>query len=209
MKFIPIDKLKALREAAHNGDERARKILHMQMNGEDFSGLFEEHFKPVEPKSEIETQVSGVGNEDNERLQKFLDDNGISKDSPEYDSAVKEFYAEVGEKPGNTEKVEEKVEELGNEITDGEPVSGKETERDDFENIIKDLMKEESKAIDDYSKAITQVMNMPEFNEKQLKRAIARFKEIRDDETEHFNELKALLKNEDGEIEEELNEKLQ
>ena len=104
---------------------------------------------------------------------------------------MKEFYAEVGE-PTSAEKV---AEDIGNEITGGPSIPGQETERDKFENIIKDLMKEESKAIDDYSKAITDVMNMPGFNEKQMKRAIERFKEIRMDEEEHFRELKELLAN--------------
>lgn len=205
MKYIPFDKLKTLREAARNGDENARKILKMQLDGtEDYGELVESYFAPkpepeAKPEEKVETVVSG----DDGRLEKFLSDNGISKDSPDYDEAVKEFYAEIGGKPGEIDKNEKKVEELGNEITEGAPVEGQETERDKFENIIKDLMKEESKAIDDYSKAITEVMNMPEFNAKQMKRAIARFTEIRDDETEHFNELKALLKNDSEEAEEE------
>lgn len=201
-KFIPIDKLSKLREASRNGDENARKILRMQLEDkEDYSELLNSYFasKP-EPEEKVETVVTG----DDGRLEKFLSDNGITKDSPDYDEAVKEFYAEIGGKPGEIDKNEKKAEELGNKITEGAPVEGQETERDKFENIIKDLMKEESKAIDDYSKAITEVMNMPEFNAKQMKRAIARFTEIRDDETEHFNELKALLKNDSEEVEEEL-----
>lgn len=201
-KFIPIDKLSKLREASRNGDENARKILRMQLEDkEDYSELLNSYFAPKpEPEEKVETVVTG----DDGRLEKFLSDNGITKDSPDYDEAVKEFYAEIGGKPGEIDKNEKKAEELGNKITEGAPVEGQETERDKFENIIKDLMKEESKAIDDYSKAITEVMNMPEFNAKQMKRAIARFTEIRDDETEHFNELKALLKNDSEEIEEEL-----
>lgn len=205
MKYIPFDKMKTLREASRNGDENARKILKMQLDGtEDYSELLENYFAPKPEEPKVETVVSGVEEKDDPRLSKYLADNGITKESPDYDEAVKEFYAEIGGKPGEVDKNEQKVEELGNEITEGEPIEGKETERDKFENIIKDLMKEESKAIDDYSKAITEVMNMPEFNAKQMKRAIARFKEIRDDETEHFNELKALLKNDSEEAEEEL-----
>lgn len=206
MKFIPIDKIKKLREAAKNGDERAKNILNMQLKGEeDYSELVDEYFTPKpEPEVKAEEKVETVVSGDDGRLEKFLSDNGISKDSPDYDEAVKEFYAEIGGKPGEIDKNEKKAEELGDKITEGAPIEGQETERDKFENIIKDLMKEESKAIDDYSKAITEVMNMSEFNAKQMKRAIARFAEIRDDETEHFNELKALLKNDSEEVEEEL-----
>lgn len=203
MKFIPSEKLSKLREAARNGDELAKKILKMQLDGtEDYSESLESYFAP-KPKP-TETEVTGTGEKEDERLEKFLSDNGITKDSPEYDEAVKDFYKEIGAKPGHTDEVEEKAEELGDKITEGSAPEGEETERDKFENIIKNLMKEESKAIDDYSKAITEVMNMGGFNEKQMKRAIARFKEIRDDETEHFNELKALLKNDSEEENEEL-----
>ena len=34
--FIPFDKLKKLRDSAQNGDERAVKIITMQLNGEDY-----------------------------------------------------------------------------------------------------------------------------------------------------------------------------
>ena len=187
MKYIPFDKLSKLREAARNGDENARKILKMQLDGtEDYSELLENYFAPkpeeTEIKEEEKVEVSGVEEKDDPRLEKFLADNGINKDSPDYQTAVEDFYKEVG----------------------GKPTEGQETERDEFEEIIKNLMAEESNAIDDYSKAITKVMNMPEFNEKQMKRAIARFEEIRSDEMEHYKELKALLKNDSEEVEEEL-----
>ena len=179
-KFIPHERMSKLREDARNGDETARKILNMQLEGkDDYSELLESYFapKPAEPEvkeeEKVETVVTGVEKKDDPRLEKYLSDNGITKDSPDYDDAVKDFYKE---------------------INGGEDEN---TERDNFEDIIKDLMKEESNAIDDYSKAITKVMNMPEFNEKQMRRAIARFEEIRDDETEHFKELGKLLKNED------------
>jgi bacterioferritin (cytochrome b1) len=180
-RFIPIDKLQKLREAARNGDVKAKKILSMQLGGEeDFSEMLDSYFAPPAEPEEVQTKtkVSGVEGTDDARLQKFLDDNGITKDSPDYEDAIKEFKIEVG---------------TGVES----PVEGQETERDKFEEIIKKLMKEESDAIDDYSKAITEVMNMPEFNERQMRLALARFKEIRQDEEEHFKELSELLKSPD------------
>ena len=179
-KFIPTDKIKKLREAARNGDANARKILNMQLGGEeDYTELLDSYFAP-KPEPQPETVVSGVGKQDDQRLAKYLSDNGITKDSPDYDQAIKEFYAEIGENPE-------------------EP-----SEEENYEEIIKSLLKEESKAIDDYSKAITKVMNLSDFDERQIKRAIARFTEIRDDEMEHYKELKALLKNNNSEEESEL-----
>lgn len=196
MKFIPIDKMKKLREAAKNGDEKAKLIIKLQLDGKDYGASLDEYFSPkVQPVAQDVEVVKDQSTSNDARLEKFLSDNGIVKGSPDYDESVKQYYDEIGGKPGEIDKNEKKAEELGNKITEGAPIEGQETERDKFENIIKDLMKEESKAIDDYSKAITEVMNMPEFNAKQMKRAIARFNEIRDDETEHFNELKALLEN--------------
>ena len=184
MRFIPVDKMQKLREAAKNGDERARKILHSQMHDEDFGADLDEYFKPAEEpvtpapaSAEAETTVSGVGKEDDVRLNKFLEDNGITEDSPEYEDAVKEYKAEMGIK---------------------EPEQADENSpRSEFDEIIKKLIKEEIKAIDDYSKAITEIMDLPEFNEPQMRRAIARFKEIRSDEEEHVKELNALFKNEE------------
>ena len=185
MRFIPVDKMQKLREAAHNGDERARKILHSQMHDEDFGADLDEYFKPApapapapdEAEAPAETTVSGVGEKDDVRLKKFLEDNGITEDSPEYEDAVKEFKAEMGIK---------------------EPEQADENDpRAQFDEIIKKLVKEEIKAIDDYSKAITEIMDLPEFNEIQMRRAIARFKEIRSDEEEHVKELNALFKNEE------------
>lgn len=179
MKFIPVDKMKKLREAAKSGDEQAKLILRLQLDGKDYSSNLDEYFAPkVEPVAQEVEVVKDEDKGNDARLEKFLADNGITKDSPEYQDSVDQFLSEV---------------------TGGDPIPGQETERDKFENIIKDLMKEESNAIDDYSKAITDVMNMPEFNAKQMRRAIARFEEIRQDEEEHFRELKALLENKDEE----------
>lgn len=91
--FISIDKMKQLREQAKNGDERARKILNMQMRGEDFSGLLEEHFKPIEEKPA--TQVDPEDDEPvDEKLKKFLDYNDVHKGDPEYNDMVEAFYQE-------------------------------------------------------------------------------------------------------------------
>lgn len=57
-KFIPIERLKKLREASQNGDESAIRILKMQLDGkDDFSNDLEEYFRPKpEPEPEIEVE---------------------------------------------------------------------------------------------------------------------------------------------------------
>ena len=63
-------------------------------------------------------------------------------------------------------------------------------------------MKEESDAIDSYSKAITRIMNFEELSDNKKRKIISRLKEIRSDEEEHFRELNDLLKIDDSSDEE-------
>ncbi len=163
-RFIPIDKMKQLREAARNGDERAKLILKAQLNGDDFSASLDEYFAPKPEPQEVEVVNNQSGDS---RLEKFLADNGISKDDPEYNDAVHDFYEETGAK-----------QEEGNQYVE----------------VLNKLIKSESEAIDDYSKAVTSLMNDSTVDEITKKRAIARFKEIRGDEEEHFKQLSELLK---------------
>lgn len=184
-RFIPIDKLSKLREAAKNGDVSARKILDMQMGGEDFGSLLDEYFqqKPVQEapvKGNLETQSLPKGKSN---LEKFLEFNNVTKDSPDYESFVEDFYREFpNEKPdAKPEMVENPVEQI-------------EDDKDGFDSIIRDLIKDETDAIDEYSKAITKLMNNEHLDEIQKRRVIARLKEIRGDEEEHFHQLNELLK---------------
>ena len=185
--FIPVEKMKKLRESAKNGDERARKILIMQMDGkEDFSSLMDEYFAEQEPVVENglgEKVVEEKATETKEpekvsKLQEFLSFNGITKDSPDYKSYVEDFYKE---NPNEPREVENPVEQI-------------EDNKDGFESVIKDLIKDETDAIDEYSKAITKFMGSEELDEVFKRRVIARLKEIRGDEEEHFRELNELLK---------------
>ena len=108
MRFIPIDKMKSLREAAKNGDSRARKIIIMQMNGEDFDSLLDEYFanpktpNKVEetPKTEqiVNKEISPNAVEDNDitdpKLKKFLEYNGVKKGDIDYESTIEAYYQE-------------------------------------------------------------------------------------------------------------------
>ena len=92
MAYIPFDKMKALREAAKNGDERAKHILDMQLKGEDFGSLLDEHFSPKkDPQQEVSESIS---NDDDDKLQKFLEYNGVKPGDIDYDSTVEAYYKE-------------------------------------------------------------------------------------------------------------------
>lgn len=191
-KFIPIDRLSKLREAAKNGDANARKILDMQMSGDDFSSLLEEFFQPKpEPEAKTENVESKSLPQKKSRLDEFLEFNNITKDSPDYDSFVEDFYREFPEEKNKPDMVENPVEKI-------------EEDKDGFESIIKDLMKDETDAIEEYSKAITKLMGSEELSDIQKRRVLARLKEIRGDEEEHFKQLGELLKKDEPEGDEAL-----
>lgn len=177
-KFIPIEKMSKLREAAKTGDANAIKILDLQMSGGDFGELLDNYFQP-KPAVEEQKSLPEKGGQSN--LEKFLAFNSVTKDSPDYDSFVEDFYKEFpNERPHEHKEIQE------------EPEEG-------FEEWIRKLINEESDAIDSYSKAITKVMNCEALNESKKRRVIARLKEIRSDEEEHFRELGELLKNDESE----------
>ena len=191
-KFISIEKMNKLREAAKTGDDRARKILNMQMNGEDFSPLLDEYFqpKPVATENSVETQ--SLPEKKSSKLEEFLKFNNVTKESPEYEDFVKDFYAEFPEEKEKEGMVENPVKQI-------------EEDKDGFDSIIKDLIKDEVDAIEEYSKAITKLMMNEELEEVQKRRIIARLKEIRGDEEEHFRQLNELLHSE-GDKEVSMNE---
>lgn len=179
-KFIPVEKIRKLREAARSGDVRAKKILDMQLNGEeDFSSLLEEYFAPAKPEpvekaQPLETSSAELAKKS--KLQEFLEYNDIKDDSPEYDEYVEMFYQENPNEPREDRPHHEEV---------GEECPCKEE--------INKLKKEELDAINSYSKAIALFMENDEMDDSKKRRVIARLKEIRADEEEHFKELGELL----------------
>ena len=181
MKFIPIDKMKALRESARNGDERAKQILSMQLSGEgDFSGLLDEYFKPAEPapvvaKANTDEQAPAEMVESHkDKLQEFLDSNGVKEGDEDYDEVVQMFYNEFPNYKKGEEMHEEHVIE-------------------EDKCVIKKLIGEEMDAIRSYSDAIIEVMNSDDYNANEKKGVIDRLEEIKKDEIEHFEELKRLI----------------
>ncbi len=173
-KFIEFSKIKQLREAAKNGDMAARKILDMQMNGEDFGTSLEDYFN--KPKVEVGTTTTTSSlPKEKSNLEKFLEFNNITKDSPDYESFVEDFYKEFpNEKPQ-----ENTCSNTGMLVT----------EEDCF---ITPLIREEIKAINDYNEAIMKVMEMDELGDAAKRGLIAKLEEIKRDEMEHLEELKRM-----------------
>lgn len=198
MAFISIDKMKQLREQAKNGDERARKILSMQMNNEDFSSLLEEHFRPVQEESSpvenkirssnLETTNINAAKIDNPTLQSFLEYNEVKEGDPEYNDMVEAFYEEYpNQRPKENKEPEPEAEAIEEE-----------------KNFIDDLIADEVEAIQGYDKAIMEVMNLDDQSEATRKGLIAKLQEIKNDEIEHLEELKriksSLVKKEENDI---------
>lgn len=155
MAYIPFDKMKSLREAAKNGDARARKIIIMQMNDEDFGSLLDQYFaKPETPNKAGETskteqmvnkEISPGTVEDNDiadpKLKKFLEYNDVKKGDVDYESTIEAYYQEFPKaRPGvnletkatNTDVV------LPNDEDDGSSIYGDEDEeiKDDESKTI-------------------------------------------------------------------------
>lgn len=178
--FIPVEKMKKLRDSARNGDERAKKILIMQMDGkEDFSSLMDEYFAEPKPTEVVENglgeaemveTVSLDAEPKDEKLEKFLQFNGVTKDSPDYKSYVEDYYKE-NPKPHH---------------------DGMEHEQHEEECFLDKLIGEEIEAINSYNEAIMKIMNLDDLNESARKGMIAKLNEIKNDEMEHFEELKRL-----------------
>lgn len=194
MRFIPIDKMKMLREAARNGDERAKKILNMQVNDEDFSSLLEEQF--TEPKKEDETILVKESNSPDDKLQKFLKYNNVKEGDEDYESTVETYYKEF---PKARPAVEAKATD-GDDIElpndeDNTSIYGDEDEPivDDEKSktFIDDLIEDEYDAINKYNNAINEILKLEE-NDATKKGMITDLEEIRRDEFNHVEKLKRI-----------------
>lgn len=199
MAFIPIDKMKALREAAKNGDERAKHILDMQLKGEDFSSLLDEHFSPK--KEEQKHIVAENTDNVDDKLQKFLEYNGVKPGDDDYQATVDAYYQEFPKaKPQQTETIGKATD--GDDIVlpnddDNSSIYGEEDEPivDDpnqNDGFLDYLLEDEVEAIDGYNKAIMDVMNRDKMSEAVKKGLISDLEEIRKEEIEHLDKLKRL-----------------
>lgn len=202
MAYIPFEKMKSLREAAKNGDERARKIIIMQMNGEDFGSLLDQYF--TKPEESNKTEYHSDATEDS-KLNKFLEYNGVKKGDMDYDSTVEAYYKEFP-KERKHDTFETKATESDSDNTsiygeEDEPIEDDQIEKEKQlssmhhgleEDIFSKLMGEEIDAIRSYGDAILKIMSCEKYNDNEKKGIIEKLEEIRRDEQEHWSELKHL-----------------
>lgn len=191
MRFIPIDKMKTLREAARNGDERAKKILNMQMNDEDFSSLLEEQFST--PKTEEKEILVKESNSPDDKLQNFLKYNNVKEGDEDYESTVEAFYKEF---PKARPVAEAKATD-GDDISlpneeDNTSIYGEDDEPiEEDKMFIDDLIQDEYEAIEQYNKAISEILKLDE-GDSLKKGLITDLEEIRRDEFDHVEKLKRM-----------------
>lgn len=204
MAYIPFEKMKALREAAKSGDERARKIIIMQMNGEDFGSLLDQYFEVPNKTEEVVNKETYSDTNEDSKLNKFLEYNGVKKGDMDYDSTVEAYYKEFP-KERKHDTFETKATESDSDNTsiygeEDEPIEddqfGKEKQlsmhHELEEDIFSKLMGEEIDAIRSYGDAILKIMSCEKFNDNEKKGIIEKLEEIRRDEQEHWSELKHL-----------------
>lgn len=174
MPFIPVDKMRKLREASRNGDDRAKKILSMQLEAkEDYSSLMDEYFKPEVPTQQTTDQAANSQPApSNPKLAEFLTLNGVKEGDAEYDDFVKDFYAE---NPNEAEAPEAQP-------TEADPMS------DLFDRLIEDEME----AIEGYNKAVTEILASDSFKDDQKELIMMKLNRIKNEEVSHIKELKAM-----------------
>lgn len=172
-KFIPIDKMKSLREASKKGDERAIKILRMQLEDkEDFSPLLDEYFKPVPTQAPIEKDNNIKQEPKSDRLKQFLEDNGIKEGDERYSEYVEDYYREFPNERANTEQVVE-------EKHDEEP------------NMLDDLIKTEAECIAKYLDIIVKILDLEE-SDTVKKGLMSEIEDIKKDKIEHLEKLRRM-----------------
>lgn len=83
-RFIPSDKLKMLRDAAKNGDSKAKAVLMAQMDfNNDFDTIFNDYFNPVEEEPEIEVINDDSGMEECDIAEELEEPENITVEEPE------------------------------------------------------------------------------------------------------------------------------
>lgn len=106
MSFIEIEKMKKLREAAKNGDERAKKILQAQLKKEDYASDLDAFFAPAPAQTKVinnygnpgsATEAKATQGTGNAKLDAFLADNGVSEGDEDYEDALNDYYNEFPE----------------------------------------------------------------------------------------------------------------
>ena len=202
MGFIPVDQMKKLREAAKNGDERAKAILRAQLNGTDYASDLELYFKPVEepkpqpsgnPGSAAEAKATqGTGNA---RLDAFLADNGVKQGDPEYEDALNDYYNEFPEEmPEDWGKAKNKGQAFGEQgDMVGGPAQSPEQEAK-MEDAARDLGKLLINVISECDKEMLEIMQDESIDDNAKKGAMTSLQEIKQNMLDNIDKVRKIKK---------------
>lgn len=178
--YIDSKKFAELREASRNGDVKASEILKsFRDGGEHVSEMIEEYFAPKVEEPEIKEEPKEEDRKEMSRLEKFLADNDVTPDSPDYNEYVEEFNSMFPE-----EKVEVKEEE---KPVEEEVELSPEAEAFDMQKLIDD----ETEAIEGYDKKILAITNL-DMDQTLKMGIIAELSQIKNEEIRHLNSLQEL-----------------
>jgi len=191
MPFIEIEKMKKLREAAKNGDERAKKILQAQLKKEDYTSDLDAFFAP-HPETKVvqngnpgsATEAKATKGTGNPRLDAFLADNGIMEGDPDYEDAVNDYYNEFPE---------DMPEDYGQEKSESEPEANPVQEAK-MEEAAQDLGKMLLDAIQECDKEMLEIMQDDSIDGNAKKGAMVSLQEIKQNMIDNMEKIAKVKK---------------
>lgn len=193
MGFIPVEKMSRLREAAKNGDARAKAILKAQLDGTDYASDLDAYFKPApatkvinnyggNPGSAAEGKATkGTGNA---RLDAFLADNGVQEGDEDYEDAINDYYNEFPE---------DMPEDWGKEKPKEEPASNPEQEAK-MEDAARDLGKLLIDVISECDKEMLEIMQDDSIDDNAKKGAMTSLQEIKQNMLDNIDKVRKIKK---------------
>lgn len=200
MPFIPIDKMKQLREAAKNGDERAKKILRAQLDGKDYGADLDSYFAPKPEAKPAQGQFSMPAKEPNQgtgnaQLDEWLRSNGIHETDEDYEDAINEYYNEYPEQRPAEEEQEDRIPGLPQQMSglkDYQNMAQAQEEVADTKQIAKSIID----AISSCDKASLSIMQNEGLDATVRKGAMATLQEVKQallDSAEKLTKIKSSL----------------
>lgn len=192
MSFIPVDQMKKLREAAKNGDARAKAILQAQLGGQDYAADLDAYFQPA-PETKIVNNAGNPGSVSetkatastgNAKLDAFLADNGVHEGDPDYEDAVNDYYNEFpNEMPSDFGKPKEEV----------KPASTPEQEAK-MDEAAKDLGKMLIDVISECDKEMLEIMQDESVDDNAKKGAMTSLQEIKQNMLDNIDKIRKVKK---------------
>ena len=192
MPFIPVDQMKKLREAAKNGDARAKAILQAQLGGQDYTADLDAYFKPASETKIVNntgnpgsvSEAKATKSTGNAKLDAFLADNGVHEGDPDYEDAVNDYYNEFpNEMPSDFGKPKEEV----------KPASTPEQEAK-MDEAAKDLGKMLIDVISECDKEMLEIMQDESIDDNAKKGAMTSLQEIKQNMLDNIDKIRKVKK---------------